>query len=490
MPESGRLTGTVLIYGLSEAISRGISFAMFPVLTHLFTSTDFGRISMLASLGALAGLIANSGLANAAHRYYLDVQATEGSRKIIVSAGFILMLLLSLIVVLASASFLFALMGRVVEQDVVELALVVLITVIPAQLLQYSQDVIRLHSTPWKYFFLSVAKSVLGLIFGIVLVIGLKLGAWGYFLGLFFGQLVLLPWGMVLIRNELSVRLEREVALQMLKYGYPFIFAGLGQWVISSADLFILGQLRGSSEVGIYSAALRVTMIIMFVTTAFSLAWAPSALRLHAEHPEYRRVVGDMLPRIGGILIYVAAAVSIFGKELISWLTPPEYHSAVMPLCFLSMAAAISGTVQVTVLGLAFERRSDLIAKAVWFCAIIGIGVSYLLTWQFGLMGTAVANLITTFMLTSSYMYLTQQIHPLIINHVLLGRMLVLGALVLTSAVLWTSVEAGVSSFLAKLASLLVVLVVGHRIGFQLPYSGFRNGYAAMRESFGKKDMR
>lgn len=466
------LFGPVLIYGLAEAISRGITFVIFPVLTHLFTSADFGRISLLTSLGAFAGLAANCGLNNAVHRYYLDSQATDKSRKAVVSTGFSLLLVLSTGVAVVSTVLLFLAGDKLLDRVAVYPAFVALITIVPSQLLQYSQDVMRLHSTPWRYLLLAVAKSTFGLVFGIVLVVYLELGIWGYFVGLFCGQLVLIPWGLLLIRNDLSLKTDRKVASQMLTYGYPFIFAGLGQWVISSADLFILSQLRGISEVGIYSVGLRVTAIVMLATTAFSQAWAPAALRLHAENPDYRKIVGEMLPRIGGVLLYVAAGVSFFGKELLTWLTPPEYHAAALPLCFLSMSAAVSGTVQVTVLGLAFERRSDLIAKAIWGCAIVGVGVSFFMTWQFGLLGTAAANLITALMLTASYLFLTQSIHPLAIDYMAVRKMLFLGAIVLASAIFFGMFQATLPIFLSKVVAMLLVLFWGNRLGFSLPRFG------------------
>jgi len=106
-----------------------------------------------------------------------------------------------------------------------------------------------------------------------------------------------------------------------------------------------------------------------------------------------------------------------------------------------------------------------------------------LLTWRFGLIGTAIANLITTLLLTSSYMYLTQRIHPLIIDHALMKKLLLLGAIILGGAALWVPIESSPTSFLAKLAALLAVFVVGHRLGLSLPY-------ALIRAGFGKKEKR
>lgn len=463
------LLGPVLIYGFAEGVSRAISFAIFPVLTHLFSSSDFGRISLLTSFAALVGLLANCGMNNAAHRYYLDRDATRESRRSVVSAGLYLLVVLSIGVFLMGSGALYLADERVLNRDAVAPALLVLMAVAPSQMVQYCQDIIRLYSTPWRYFYLVVAKTTLGLLFGIVLVIYLELGVWGYFLGLLCGALVSLPVGLVSIRADLTCRVERQIVRDMLSFGYPFIFAGFGMWVIASVDLFVITQFRGTSEAGLFSIGIRISAIIVFLTSAFSQAWSPAALSLHAQDPDYRVIVGGMLTKVGCVLLYAAAAVSFFSKDILMLLTPPEYHAASAQLAILCMSAAVLGTVQVTAMGLTFERRSDLIAKAIWSSAVVGGMLSLLLTWHFGSIGAALANLLTSLLLTSMYLWMTQRVSPLVIDYPAMKRLLLLAFVVLGAAIWLGSMDVSLDAAFIKILCFVAVLSFGHGLGLPIP---------------------
>src|SRR5690606_10757331 len=155
-------------------------------------------------------------------------------------------------------------------------------------------------------------------------------------------------------------------AKKLLAYGYPFVIAGFAQWLISSIDLWVLGLLRDPAEVGIYSLSLKLAAIVSLCTSAFGLAWSPLILRLHAEHPDYRRIAGLMLTRFATVLFLFAAAVAALVPHLFDWFIPVEYGRPSVLVALLSLSVAVAGTAQITILGMVFEKRSDLIAKMTW----------------------------------------------------------------------------------------------------------------------------
>ncbi len=407
----------VLVYGLAEGIVRGLNLLLLPLLTRLFSADQFGEIALLGTMMGLVGLLANCGLGNAVHRFYFEPNATSHARQRTISAGFWTLMSMCLICVSLACAVIWGVrMAPSLGFPPITFTLSVLLcllAVIPTQLVQFGQDILRLYSAHWQYFLVAVLKTVFAFAIGLGLVYWLDAGVSGYFAGIFAGQLLLLVWILVSLGRIFRNRPDQDEVTRLLRYGSPFVMAGLAQWLMTSADLWILGALHGTSDVGVYALCLKVAMVVSFVTVAFGLAWSPEVLRLHAEDPNYRSIAGNTLLQLAAFLFFFATAVTVGMPFVFKWLIPPEYGSPLLVTMLLSFSAAVTGTCQVTILGMVFEKRSDWIAKINWGVAI----VSVLMSWQFvsfaGIWGAAFSNLVTSILLTVSYFVATRNIHPL-----------------------------------------------------------------------------
>lgn len=400
----------VLVYGSAEALVRGLNLLFLPLLTRLFSADQFGEIALLVTIMGFVGLLANCGLGNAVHRFYFEPAATSQMRLGTISAGF--WTLMSMCV--ACVSLAYVVLWGVGSISGLGLPLMLcLLAVLPTQLVQFGQDVLRLYSAHWQYLFVAVLKTLFAFSIGLGLVYWFDAGVTGYFFGLLAGQLILLVWIMASLRSALRNRPDSAEVTRLVRYGSPFVVAGVAQWLISSTDLWVLGALRGTADVGVYSLCLKLATVVSFVTVAFGLAWSPEILRLHAEDPDYRSIAGNTLLQLAAFLFFFATAATIVMPFVFEWLIPPEYGRPLLVITLLTFSTAVTGTCQVTVLGMVFEKRSDLIAKINWGVAIFSVIFSWLLVSIAGIWGAAISNLTTAILLTSSYFMVTRSIHPL-----------------------------------------------------------------------------
>jgi O-antigen/teichoic acid export membrane protein len=405
----------VLVYGLAEGLARGLNLAVLPLLTRLFTTEQFGEIAILSTVGSLVGMLANCGLSNAVHRFYFEPSATSESRRLSISAGFWTLFALCVLLVVGTCGLLWGAssIARFALPQLSFTFLLCLLAVIPTQLVQFGQDILRLYSAHWQYFFVSVLKTAAAFAIGIGLVYWGDAGVTGYLCGLLAGQLLLLGWIAVRLSEFLRIKPDWREAIRLAKYGSPFVVAGLAQWFMASAELWALRMLVGISEVGVYAVCLKLSAIVSLVTTAFGLAWSPEVLRLHAEDKDYRSIAGNTSLKLTSFLIFFATVFTAIVPYVFSWLIPPEYGRPSFVMTTLAFSAAIMGTSQVTILGLVFEKRSDLIAKVNWAVAIVSTGLSWCLIPFFGVRGAAVSNLLASTLLTGSYFAITCRIHAL-----------------------------------------------------------------------------
>ena len=250
--------------------------------------------------------------------------------------------------------------------------------------------------------------------------------------------LLVLPFTLFMIRKDLRLcSFDYRWATEMLKYGYPFIFAGLAYWLFGSMDRWMLAAMTSVDEVGIYSIAFRFASIVLFVSAAFGQAWSPVAIKIRMEQPgKYRTIFGQVLIVILCIMLIIGGGLALFAGELIALIMPVEYQSSALPFIILCFGVVLQSTQQVTLVGISIEKKTALIAKLSWIAAAINFVLNWLLIPIFGAVGAAWATVFSFLFITGSYLFFTQKLHPLIINWKLLFMLVVVGIFLLVLSIL------------------------------------------------------
>lgn len=87
-------------------------------------------------------------------------------------------------------------------------------------------------------------------------------------------------------------RVDGTWAKSLLRDGWPLILSGLAVMIYMRIDQIMLGQMRGNAEVGIYSAAVRLSEVWYFIPLAITSSVAPGiiASRTAGEAMYYGRI--------------------------------------------------------------------------------------------------------------------------------------------------------------------------------------------------------
>ena len=109
---------------------------------------------------------------------------------------------------------------------------------------------------------------------------------------------------------------------------------------------------------------------------------------------------------------------------------PAEYCSSALPMIILSFGIILKSTQQITAIGISLEKKTFLFVRIAWLTAITNIIGNYFLIPKFGANGAAVATFFSYLLLTLSYLYFTQKIHPLIIPWLPLFVLTLMGIMV------------------------------------------------------------
>nr|WP_256737080.1 flippase [Pseudomonas gingeri] len=423
------------IYGAGDFLLKLVAFFTFPLLAASLSTSGFGLLELAMTVVSLGAVLVRCGLNNSVQRFYWD-QATEiGERPSVVSTGFFLTVALGVaggIFAFFAVPFIFRLSGN----NAVALSLIGVLSIAMllalTQWAQYLLDVLRLHFSPWKFLGFSFCIRALGALLSVVAVLYWGGGVEGVLLSQALVLLASVPFGLWLIRRDLILRVDPVWSRRLIAFGTPFIFTELAYWLFASIDRWMLASLSGVDDVGVYSVAFRFSTLVVFVATAFGMAWSPYAVKIRSDFPEkHRKIYFEVLLILLVVMLVVAGTIAIFSGELLGVFLPGDYFASAIPLAILCFTAVLQASQQVTAIGISLANRTKVFAYLVWGAAILNVLLNWWLIPKFGVSGAAWSTVLAYFFLSAGFLFYTQRYYPLPISWFRLLWICALGSIVL-----------------------------------------------------------
>lgn len=362
------------------------------IARHLGVS-DFGLWSFCIAYSGLFVAISNLGLDDVIVRD-LVIDKVKAGR--ILGTAFILKALAGIFTMLISLIIIFILKSG----DEIFLLLVMLTT---ASYVLQSFDVIKFYFQAEiisKYTVLSTSCSffIVTLIRGYLLYIDADLVSFAL---VSFIEFVITAAFYVYFYMKLKFDIKKwsfdsSLAKQMLKDGSPLILAGIAVMVMLRIDQVMIGEMAGNKEVGIYSAAVRISEVVFFIIPIIIGTIFPVILSAKEKSlPAFEMRLKELIRAIFGASIFIAVFIYIFSVEIIDVVFGADFKEAapilgmhvwggvLMSLCLLSNNWLISSNLQ----------------KHIFYRNVVGVfinvGLNYFLIDIYGGMGAAAATIIS-----------------------------------------------------------------------------------------------
>jgi PST family polysaccharide transporter len=204
-------------------------------------------------------------------------------------------------------------------------------------------------------------------------------------------------------------RIGRERAKRLLDLGWPMILASSFAVVYLKIDQIMLGQLSGESELGIYSAAVKVSEMWYFVPVAVSMSVFPFLIQGKIEgQAVYRARMQQLFDFLVWISLAVAVVVTFAANWAVVLVFGEPYARAGTMLAILTWAGVFFflreavGRWFITENLLVFAFVSNGIG------AVVNLALNFVLIPRYGGIGAAVATVISY----AAAGYLACFIHP------------------------------------------------------------------------------
>jgi O-antigen/teichoic acid export membrane protein len=382
-----------LVYGIAVAAVPAAALLATPILARVLDPAGYGTLDVLASLLALATVVALAGLDQAVTRGFFDHGPGQlAERRDVVRTGLAIALAVSgaLAVALAVAGALVQLArGERLGTEVGTAAAAALL-VLP---LATAQTVARLpfllERRRWNYVGVGLLQAAVGMAAAVALVVA-GLGPAGYFLGLALGAACAL--GLTLLRARIlpTGAFSRSQASAMLRYGLPLVPATVMAWVVFAVDRSLIVGFRDFEEAGYYGIASRVTAPLLLAVSAFGVAWSPIIMsQARSRQPDLRaRALTGVLAVAGALFLVLV----LFSEPLVRLLGGDDYLAArrAVPGLALGWAGWAAATVLLTEFSVV--RRTSTIAFVAGVSAAANVLLNLLLIPPYGFEGAAWAT--------------------------------------------------------------------------------------------------
>src|SRR3989339_1609392 len=397
-----------VIYGLGGFISRGINFMLLPLLTNSMAPSEFGKLGVIQTFIGIAEVFFMCGIRQAIMRYRVK---DETSRDAAFTAGVAWIVAASIFwffVLKLSAGFLLGVMGLDAPGAYgYMLAILVFdaLTVAPYTLLQSDKRPlsfiimkivhVTIHfSTCFYLIYLRHNTTVVSVLQANTLASCLVVG-------------VFIP----LYAKNLRRSAPGSLMKRMIGFGLPYIPNVVFVIIIDLIDRILVNRMLGAEQVGLYSAAAKLGVIMFLVVYAFQTAWTPFFLT-HMKDESGARMFSRVFTYYVFVTTLVFLTVGLFYREIAGLgfrnftLVGAKYAAGLPVIPVLLLAYLFCGIYSNFIVGIYAREKTRYIPLITCAGAIINVGCNLFAIPRFGIMGAAIVTLI-------SYMAMAAILYPI-----------------------------------------------------------------------------
>lgn len=266
------LASNTVILLLGKIFTQFLSFFLLPLYTRFLPASDYGLVDLLLTYISLFAPVVTVQQEMATFRYLIDARGDEKRKAIIIKTSFrnsLARLLLFAVPCLAVALF--------VKWHYIYLILMAGIAMsISNLLLQIARGV----GSNTKYSIASVLSGIVTISLNLLLICVLHFGAESILISMALANIVcalFLFFALDIPHYFRSVKSDKKLTKEMLKYSWPLVPNGISWWLINASDRTIVSAILGTAANGIYAVALKFPSIISSFLNIFVMAWTESA---------------------------------------------------------------------------------------------------------------------------------------------------------------------------------------------------------------------
>ena len=399
-----------LIYGVGHVAARGVTFLLLPIYTNLFSLSDYGIISLVYTFLGFMNVILHYGLDASLLKHYVPADIEE--RKSILTNAYASFLLTTIVFFLFLVFFRSDISGLLFGNPLPSITLMVAGILFFDVLWSMHVLLLRAEGKPVFYTVVSFINVLLTLGLNILFVIYLKLGISGVLISnlITSGCIFFITFPIIIKRISITT-LSVKQWKRMMKFGFPFLPAGIFSMILELSDRYILRYLTNIETVGLYNAGYKLGMLMMLVVMGFNMAWQPYFLKKEKNEREY---VANVTTYVLSVLVFLWILILIWTDALVKLqfgeftFFGGQYWASTQIVSIIALAYIFHAIYLLQLPGVYLLERSGLIAWIRGLGAVSNIILNLLFIPEYGIVGAACATCIS-FILMAVFIFMVNR---------------------------------------------------------------------------------
>ena len=444
--------------------SAGIGLVSFPIFTRVLPVSEYGIMDLGQRLLLMLTIASKLGLQNASLRFYNREKfvSDASSERSYYSTMFFGMVGTSCCVVLVGTVLLSLIPKTLMSGPLSGLAYLILGLVLLRAMGAVLWGFLRIEQRTKAFNVLTVCTRATAVAAVCSLLPFIGHSARTYFTGTLIVEtgLVVGLTGWLLARGVLA---PRHFTLSLFRaaigYGTPLVLYEFAYAVLGSADRFLVRHYVGADALGFYSVAYGLANNANeFLIAPIGLALIPIYMRIwNSDGTEKTSAfISTALNAFMLAAVGVLAAIAAAGHSIVVFLASQKYAGADRLIPVILAGLLVYGANVFVAAGLLIHKRTMQMSGLLIIAAAVNIGLNCLLLPRMGLMGGAIATLLSYICCIASLALASNRLLPLHTDLRTLLKYIGAGALAWTAA----SALAFQSPLLDLLVKFAVVLVV------------------------------
>ncbi|MCU4750504.1 flippase [Halobacteria archaeon AArc-curdl1] len=429
----------------AQVISMVAGGVLTVLLARLLSPDEYGLLYLSLSTLALFALCSKLGLPNAAAKYVTEYRATEPSQvPHIVRVSLIYTVIAALVTATGVLVFRIEIAVLVGEPSLGPLLLVGAFFVVATTLLGYTRTLLQGFEEIRNSSFLVILSSVckLGFVLGFVL---LGYGAVGALVGHVVAYTITLCLGGLFLYRavrayDVADRVESGLRKRVLEYNVPIFFTRGSNVLDKQVDTILVGVFLTPVAVSYYVVSKQFVGFLQAPAAALGFTVSPTLGKQKADDDmtAAARMYESTFVHI--LLLYVpaSAGIALTARPAIEYTFGSAYLGAVPVLQVLSWFILLQAIMQVTSTALDFLGRARVRAIAKGATAVANVVLNILLIPEFGVVGAAIATVITYTIYAGANLYVITTEFPLRLGYLFRQTLLIATVTAAMSAIVFS----------------------------------------------------
>ncbi len=182
----------------------------------------------------------------------------------------------------------------------------------------------------------------------------------------------------------------------ILKTAWPFAITGVLGTLFTTTDILIISWMKTASDVGIYSAVIRIVQLLYLIPMVIQMSILPIFARFAKHDPEkFRATLEQIISFIFLISIPLSLGGIILGKEIMSLVFGPAYIAGwvAFSIFMIGLSFDYAGSIISTSIFAYDHQKSLIISSAIGGTANVLLDLLLIPHW--GMEGSAIATLVS-----------------------------------------------------------------------------------------------